>query len=201
MRMLCRVVMVLLFTLVLVRCGDDESNPNQDLPQACSARGVYAIGVLQTNYTCLPTNAFMNADDALDAPDAASTGTGRLQYTGFTSLGVDGSITLYMGSCIQDLPGDDLRVFQSVSREALEVQVSQSQEGPFISLGVKECIDPFPFFVGSCSFDLAGSGLNNVRVVKIIDREKLFFPGAACDNAGPHPGADIDAIEVLHPGT
>lgn len=123
-----------------------------------------------------------------------------MQFHGFVSLGVNGSVVLFMGSCIQDLPGADLTVYQSVSREAVEVQVSQSVDGPFVSLGMKDCVDPPPLFSGFCEFDLAGSGLNNVRIVKVIDREVFSFPDAACDNAGPSPGADIDAVQVVHIG-
>lgn len=186
--------------LTLAGCGDDNQN-SPVLPSGCSSTGPYAIKVLQANLACLPTNGFTNADNALGAPDAGTTGPGHLEFHGFVSLGVNGSVTLFMGSCIQDQAGSDLRVYQSVSREAVEVQVSQTADGPFVSLGMKDCVDSFPFFSGFCEFDLAGSGMNNVRVVRIFDREVFTFPGAACDNTGPSPGADIDAVEVVHIGS
>jgi len=190
--------LVILATTMILSCNDD--NPTTpSLPSGCQAQGVFAIGVVKTEFQCPATNAYVDPTQALGAPNAGNEGGGKLEFHGFTSLGVNGSMTLFMGSCIQDLPGDDLRVFQSVSTEGLEVQVSQNMDGPFVSLGTVECKDGPPVFTGSCGFDLAGSGLNNVRVVKIIDREALFFQGAQCDNAGPSPGADIDAVEVIHP--
>lgn len=159
---------------------------------------MYALQVLRSDLACLPTNAFTNTDEVIGPPNAASTGPGKTQYTGFLSLGIGGSIVVFMGSCIQDDAGPDLRVFQSVSREAVEVQVASSMDGPFVSLGIQDCVDNPPFFHGYCDFDLAGSGLTNIRFVRAIDREVITFPGAACDNAGLSPGADLDAIQVLH---
>jgi hypothetical protein len=187
--------------LLVAACGDDD-NSEPSLPSGCSgSNGVYASEVVNTNLGCIPTNAFTSADELLGAPNASATGPGKTQYQGFVSLGVNGSVTVFMGSCIQDLPGDDIRVYQSVSREAVEVQVSQNQDGPFVSLGFKDCNDPPPFFQGFCDFDLAGSGLTSVRFVRVIDRETITFPGAECDNTGMSPGADVDAIQVLHPGS
>ncbi len=185
-----RSVLVISIVILHSTCGDDPA-PTQTLPTACQAQGVHAIAVLGTGLTCIPTNAFQNVSEALGPPDFRQTGDGKLEFDGFVSLGVEGSITLFMGSCIQDLSGTDLRVFQSVSTEAVEVQVSQSETGPFVSLGAKICDD-------TCDFDLAGSGLNNVRVVRVIDRERIQFVNAQCDNVGPSPGADIDAVQVLH---
>ena len=195
-----RFVILLLITLLIAACGDDENPPS--LPSGCSgSNGVYASEVVATNLGCIPTNAFTNADELLGAPNASATGPGKTEYQGFVSLGVNGSVTAFMGSCIQDLPGADIRVYQSVSREAVEVQVSQSKDGPFVSLGFEDCNDPSPFFQGFCEFDLAGSGLNNARFVRVIDRETITFPGADCDNTGMSPGADVDAIQVVHPGS
>jgi hypothetical protein len=191
---------LLLITLLIAACGDDNNEPS--LPSSCSSsNGVYATEVVSTNLGCIPTNAFTNPDELLGAPNASATGPGKTEYKGFVSLGVNGSVTVFMGSCIQDLPGPDIRVYQSVSREAVEVQVSQSKDGPFVSLGFEDCNDPPPFFQGFCEFDLAGSGLNGVRFVRVIDRETITFPGAECDNTGMSPGADVDAIEVVHPGS
>jgi hypothetical protein len=195
-----RFVFLLLMTLLIASCGDDENEPS--LPSGCSgSSGVYASEVVATNLGCIPTNGFTNADELLGAPNASITGPGKTEYQGFVSLGVNGNVTVFMGSCIQDLPGADIRVYQSVSREAVEVQVSQSKDGPFVSLGFEDCNDPPPFFQGFCEFDLAGSGLNSARFVRVIDRETITFPGAECDNTGMSPGADVDAIQVVHPGS
>lgn len=190
---------VMLAMLCMVTSCNNNDNSSPVLPSGCSNSGVYAISVVRSDLTCLPTNAFTAADEVLGPPDAEATGDGKTQYRGFLSLGINGSVEVYMGSCIQDLAGPDIRVFQSVSREAVEVQVAQNVDGPFVSLGFKDCVDNPPFFTGFCDFDLAGSGLSGIRVVKIIDREVTTFPGAACDNAGLSPGADIDAIQVLNP--
>ncbi|HSE39586.1 MAG TPA: hypothetical protein VLH08_02370 [Acidobacteriota bacterium] len=170
------------------------------LPSGCSnSSGVYATQVVNTNIGCLPTNAFTNAEELVGAPNASATGPGKTEFRGFVSLGINGSVTVFMGSCVEDLPGNDIRVYQSVSEEAVEVQASASEDGPFVSLGAKNCVDPPPFFVGFCEFDLSGSGLNRVRFLKIIDRETITFPNAACDNVGMSPGADVDAVQNLHP--
>jgi hypothetical protein len=194
-------IFALLVTLIAAACGDDETS-GPSLPSGCSgSNGVYASEVVNTNLACAPTNAFTDTSQLLGSPNASATGPGKSQYQGFVSLGVNGSVTVFMGSCIQDLAGADIRVFQSVSREAVEIQVSQNQDGPFVSLGFQDCNDPPPFFHGFCDFDLAGSGLNLVRFVRVIDRESITFPGTACDNTGLSPGADIDAIQDLHPAS
>lgn len=187
-----RVVLFLcMFTLsiALTSC-DDDSSPTMDLPTGCTSQGVYSIQILVSDIACLPTNAFADANEINGAPNFVITGPGKTQYQGFASLGIQGSVVAYMGSCIQDLPGADLRVFQPVFHEPLEVLVSASNTGPFVSLGEQACNH-------QCDFDLAGSGLNNVRVVKIQDAE----PNFQCDEDGLSPGADIDAVQVLHPGS
>jgi hypothetical protein len=193
MRILLRGLRFLLLvagTLLLSSC-DEDANPTQNLPTGCQAQGVHAFAVLESQLACGPTNAFKNLDDVLGPPDGRSTGDGKLELDGFVSLGVEGALTVFMGSCIQDLAGADLRVYQTVASEAVEIRVSPNQDGPFTSLGTLPC-DQF------CDFDLAGSGLNNIRVVQIVDRARTQFPGAECDNVGPSPGADVDAVEVLH---
>ena len=193
-------ILITFSMLFSIQCGDDKTNA-PTLPSGCSQQGVNAISVLSASLTCTPTNAFTDLTTVIGPPDAGVTGPGKNEFTGMLSLGINGSVTLFLGSCIQDLPGADLRVYQVVSQEAVEVQVSQNQQGPFVSLGMKDCGTAGPTFANSCDFDLAGSGLNNVRVIKVIDREVFTFPGVACDNAGSSPGADIDAVEVLHAGS
>jgi hypothetical protein len=194
------VIFLFVFCFFAAQCGNDE-NSLPTLPSGCQSQGVDAIAVLDSSLACLPTNAFTDVNSAIGPPDAAPYGDGKNQLKGFVSLGINGGITLFMGSCIQDLTGPDIRVYQSVANEAVEVQVAQSQNGPYISLGMKNCGDPTPLFSNSCDFDLSGSGLSDIRYVKIFDREVNTFPGVACDNAGSSPGADLDAVEVLHPGS
>jgi hypothetical protein len=161
------------------------------LPTGCQAQGVHALAVLDSQISCGPTNAFKDLNEVLGPPDGTSTGDGKLELDGFASLGIEGSITLFMGSCIQDLTGADVRVYQTVASESVEVFVSAHQDGPFTSLGTLPCD-------GFCDFDLAGSGLSSIRVVQVVDRARTQFLGAECDNVGPSPGADLDAVEVLH---
>ena len=170
---------------------DEDANPTQSLPAGCQAQGVYALAVLESEITCVSTNAFKDLSEVLGPPDGRSTGDGKVELDGFVSLGIEGFVTLYMGSCIQDLAGPDIRVYQTVAGEAVEVLVSSDEDGSFTSLGTSAC-DQF------CDFDLAGSGLNNIRVVQVVDRARTQFLGAECDNVGPSPGADLDAVEVLH---
>jgi hypothetical protein len=184
---------LVLLCLLIAACGDDEVSDDLNLPSGCSgSSGIYATEVINANLACVVTNAFTDTEQLLGAPDASSTGPGEAQYRGFVSLGTNGSVTVFMGSCIEDLAGSDIRVFQSVSREAVEVQASANQDGPFVSLGAQNCSD-------SCDFDLNGSGLSGIRFLRIIDRESITFPEAQCDSRGLSPGADIDAIQNLHP--
>lgn len=184
---LCAIILLL---IVNPAC-DEETAPTQNLPGGCQAQGLHALAVLDSDIACGPTNAFQDLSEVLGPPDGRSTGDGKLELDGFVSLGVEGSLTLYMGSCIQDLPGPDLRAYQTVAAEAVEMFVSADEDGPFMSLGTSPC-DSF------CDFDLAGSGLNNIRIVRVVDRARTQFAGAECDNVGPSPGADLDAVEVLH---
>jgi hypothetical protein len=185
-----RVLLLIALTFLSSSC-DEDANPTQSLPTGCQAQGVHALAVLESQLTCGPTNAFKNLDEVLGPPDGRSTGDGKLELDGFVSLGVEGSVTLFMGSCIQDLTGADIRVYQTVASEAVEVLISANPDGPFTSLGTLPCDV-------SCDFDMAGSGLNNIRVVQVVDRARTQFLGAECDNVGPSPGADLDAVEVLH---
>lgn len=185
-----RLCCVIGLAFLLSHC-DEDANPTQSLPTGCQAQGIHALAVLESEIACTPTNAFKDLSEALGPPDGRSTGDGKLELDGFVSLGIEGSVTLYMGSCIQDLTGADIRVYQTVAGEAVEVFVSSDEDGPFTSLGISPC-DQF------CDFDLAGSGLNNIRVVQVVDRARTQFSGAECDNVGPSPGADLDAVEVLH---
>jgi hypothetical protein len=186
------VLFVSMFILAIgvINCGDDNNPTTPPIPTGCTSQGLYAFQVISSNITCLPTNAFTDANQILGAPNFQQTGPGKTQYVGFVSLGVQGSVDVAMGSCISDQPGPDLRVFQAVSGEPVQVLVSQNQNGPFVSLGIQGCNN-------QCDFDLAGSGLSNIRFVRVQDGETNFV----CDQVGLSPGADIDAVQVLHPGT
>ena len=190
MKKLALFILILVLGLGVMNCGDDNNPTTPPIPAGCTSQGVYALSVISSNITCKPTNAFTDTSQILGAPNFQQTGPGKTQYTGFVSLGIQGSVDVAMGSCIADQPGPDLRVFQAVADEPVQVLVSANQNGPFVSLGIQSCNN-------QCDFDLAGSGLSNIRFVRVQDGETNF----ACDQVGLSPGADIDAVQVLHPGT
>ncbi|MCS7313184.1 MAG: hypothetical protein NZ742_09785 [Acidobacteria bacterium] len=164
-------------------------------------QGVYAVRVVASDLRCTDTSWYQSPHEALGPPNAQALGPPD-QFLGIVSLGIDGSVTVEMGRCISDGPGMDLRVYQAVSNEGVEVQVSQSRAGPWISLGWDFCGEPTSgLFSGYCDFDLAWGGLSPVRFLRIIDRQRYSHPGStSCTdwNVNPRtPGADIDAVQSL----
>lgn len=99
----------------------------------------------------------------------------------WTTLGSQGVVVLKMGGAITDQQGSDLTVYEYVG-VAENYRVDVSTDGSlFTSVG--ECGG------GICQFDIAPSGLSNVRYLRIAD----LLP-----NQGSFPdiGADIDAVEA-----
>ncbi len=140
--------------------------------------------------------ALLDPHSVLGPPDAA--GSSDATYSGILSLGQDGHVVVDMGVCIGDRPGDDLRVYQYIQSEPVEVMVSGSPDGPWAPLGTKPCGDGgiAAYRSNHCDFDLGASGLKAARYVWVGDGEN--YP---CERAGTRSeGADIDAVEVLHPG-
>jgi hypothetical protein len=139
----------------------------------------------------LEQDIFNDPQTALGPPDAA--GFGPESYTGFISLGFGGRVTVDLGGCLVDRPGNDLRVFQAVSGEPVTVYVSPSPDGPFTLLEArKACGARVDAVKGYCDFDLATGGVAQARYVRVEDGE--LFP---CPGGTRSEGADLDAVQVL----
>jgi len=127
--------------------------------------------------------AFNDPAQALGPPNGKGEGDPN-HYTGFISLSRDGSIVLEMGKTVINGPGDDVRVWEYVSTEELEVFAGQSEIGPWFSLGAAWCGE-------FCDFDLGRAGLNYARFIKILD---ISSSAGSCHETA---GADIDAVYAL----
>lgn len=126
--------------------------------------------------------AFNDPTQALGAPNATDS-----PYANFYSLDFGGELLLEMGATVVDWPGDDLRVYEYVSSEFLEVLVAPTATGPWVSLGVSFCPE-------YCDFDLATAGVGYTRYVMVRDVYSINGP---CHSTS---GADIDAVVALQPG-
>lgn len=126
--------------------------------------------------------SFNDPAQALGSPNAS--GNNTFNYKGFVSLSRGGSVVLEMGRTIINRPGNDLRVWEYVSTEELEVFAGQSEIGPWFSLGVEWCEE-------FCDFDMGRAGLNYARFLRIKDVSSL--DGGCYETAG----ADIDAVYAL----
>ncbi len=139
----------------------------------------------------LDHNLFNDPQTAIGPPDAA--GVGPEGYTGFISLGFGGRVTLDLGGCLNDRPGNDLRVFQAVSSEPVTVYVSPAPDGPYTMLeGRKRCGERINGVQGYCDFDFASGKVSQARYVRVEDGE--IFP---CPGGTRSEGADLDAVQVL----
>ncbi len=103
----------------------------------------------------------------------------------FYSLGVAAYVIYDMSEShpVADWPGDDLSVVEGndgIANEGYTLYASNSWQGPWISLGAG---------AGTTGFDLAVSGLETARYLKIVD-DGDGSAGAA------NPGFDLDAIVV-----
>ncbi|MGK7345818.1 MAG: hypothetical protein ACNS63_08410 [Candidatus Nitrospinota bacterium M3_3B_026] len=124
--------------------------------------------------------AFTDPEEALGPPDAV------IPYRGFYSLDFGGELVVEMGATIMDQSGYDIRVYEFVSEEFVEVLVGASESGPWASLGVQLCPE-------YCDFDLATGGAAYARFIKVRDP---WSPQGACHESS---GADIDAIMWIRP--
>ncbi len=158
----------------------------------------YAVRAVKAHLNCTEINAYTDPTRALGPPDAHQ--LGQDTFTGIVSLGVDGWIELEVGQCVHDGPGADIRVYQTVSFEGVEVQVAPNKNGPWVSLGTKLCGEPSNVFSHICEFDMADGGVTVARFVRVIDHICVSHPFLCGCNlqSVQTPGADIDAVEVLH---
>ncbi len=150
----------------------------------CSIPGSRYASAVTDTYRARDCSAltFNDPTQALGAPNATET-----PYANFYSLDFGGELLLEMGATVVDWPGDDLRVYEFVSSEFLEVLVAPTAVGPWVSLGVSHCPE-------SCDFDLGVAGVRYTRYVKVRDVYSLAGPCHATS------GADIDAVVALQPG-
>lgn len=142
----------------------------------------------------LRRNRHNDPNEVVGAPDTVNLGGGL--YRGMMSLGQGGWVTVDMGATVIDRPGADVRVFQATSNEEVTVYAGSSPQGPFVLLGLREpCgIRTAGTFSGRCDFDLAGSGLQEARYLRVEDGE--IYPCLSGDTVSE--GADIDAIQALN---
>lgn len=142
----------------------------------------------------LSHNLYNDPSEALGPPDAGGSAPDR--FFGFISLGEKGYVSVDLEGCAVDEPGPDVRVFQTVSREAVTLYAAGSPTGPFELLEAqKPCGTPLPgVFSRYCDFDLAVAEVSEARYFRIEDGE--HFPCALGTTVTE--GADIDAIEILH---
>jgi hypothetical protein len=135
-----------------------------------SSNSVYAYQVTMCEYF----NHYSNPSEAISAlgpPDNVS-----------ASLDDGGMIVLDMGNStvISNNEDDDFIIYENGNDEGYEVYVSNNWDGPWYSVGDG---------VGTTSFDLEGSGIDEARFVKIEDDDISSIDG--------YPGADIDAVQAL----
>lgn len=164
---------------------------------AClSGRDPYAKSVVDwwVPACSLAQNSYNDPKEVLGPPDAG--GKAPDQYFGFMSLGDGGYVTVDMEACAEDLPGPDVRVFQTVSKESVTLYASGDPGGPWqLAESRKPCGNVLPGVVSHyCDFDLARTELREARYFKIEDGELYPCPGDTVTE-----GADIDAIQILNP--
>ena len=172
------------FRLPPVDCGLSED------PFAKAVEGFWVPAV------CLAQNIYNDPEEALGPPNLGGTGPGG--FRGFVSLGNGGWVDVDMVGCAVDNPGDDVRVFQSVGGEEVTLLASSNPDGPWVLVDYRK-----PCFLGSpgtrsrqCGFDLADAGLEAARYFRVQDGELFPCPGDTVSE-----GADIDAVEILSPGS
>jgi hypothetical protein len=142
----------------------------------------------------LQHNGYNDPQQALGAPNALNIG-GKDQYSGLVSLGQGGWIVVDMGQTITDVPGPDVRVYQSTSNEPVSLYAGDAATGPFRLVGLRHtCGTRSPgLFSSHCDFDLAEGGIASARYLRIEDGE--LYPCLAGGTLTE--GADIDAVELL----
>jgi len=136
-----------------------------------------------------------NPNEALGGPNAAGWyGNQNSPGVGFVSIDIGGTLIVEMGTPVYNGGGYDIRIYQYVSQEPMEVFVAQSESGPWYQMG------PWTYcgFLdegetapnGHCDFDLGATPLKYAKYIKIKDIED-----ASCYTTA---GAEIDAVTALH---
>jgi hypothetical protein len=168
---------------------------------ACQAAGStngYARRVVSTDIPFCPLSPsqYRDTEEALGPPDAVEIRPGV--YLGFVSLADGGSVAVDMESCATDGPGMDVRVFQAVGAEPINLYAGGTATGPWIPVGENRVCDTrFPGGGGViryCDFDLAAAEVQQARFFKIQDAERTPCSAAGTDSEG----ADLDAVQILN---
>lgn len=169
--------------------------------ECLSVGGAFGKSVVEWSIPAcsLERNRYNDPEDVLGPPDARRISPQGTPFvgTGFLSLGFKGHVTVDMRGCFVDGPGDDLRIYQSVSDEPVTVYVAGRPEGPFVSIGDRERCGVRTgggVFSNHCQFDLATGEVTEARYVRIEDGEHFACEDAQTDSEG----TDIDAVEMLN---
>jgi hypothetical protein len=187
--------------LVACSCGDSGPTPEPSPTPCAVPTSPYATSVVEwwIPSASLAGNLYNDAQQALGAPNVA--GYGPNAYTGFVSLGFGGHVTVDLGGCVSDQPGNDIRVYQAVSGEPVTVYVAQDANGPYTQLApfLADCPSnpanrlPDRKNAGYCDFDLSSAGVSKARYVRVEDGE--LYPAYLGDTTSE--GADLDAVQSL----
>jgi len=142
----------------------------------------YADRVVSFQVGSYANRNFTYPADALGPPDMTTDPPG-----GFVNLGVSGSITLeFWDNAVTDGPGDDIRIHGDPENDE-RIEVAVSQDGiTYRSFGLTGEM---------ASLDLAKVGLSSIRFIRIIDDGSQEQVGVKDYS----PGAELDAVEALHP--
>jgi len=169
--------------------------------ECLSVAGAFGKSVVEWSIPAcsLERNRYNEPEDVLGPPDARRISPMGTPFvgTGFLSLGEKGHVTVDMRGCFVDGPGDDLRIYQSVSNEPVSVYVAGRPEGPFVLIGDREHCGVRTgggVFSNHCQFDLATGEVTEARYVRVEDGE--HFPCARAETDSE--GADVDAVEMLN---
>ncbi len=158
-----------------------------DVVNLCHIRGpLYATNVINWDVQRVcDVLVNVNPNQALGTQNASGHIDGVATGRGYLSLDFGGELVVEMGRPVLNGGGPDLRVFEYISTEVIEVFAGLSEVGPWFSMGSRFCGD-------YCDFDLGAAGLPYAKFIKIVD---LNSPFARCHETS---GADIDAIVALH---
>jgi hypothetical protein len=132
-----------------------------------------------------------NTAQVLGKPHAGGFVSQAVPGDGYMSIDSGGVIGVEMGVVVVDEPGPDIRVWQYISGEGVELYAAQTEAGPWRSLGWQPCYDPY------CDFDLAPSGLAYAKFFRLVDRE-AYQNWVACYQTS---GAEIHSVQALHYAT
>ncbi len=144
----------------------------------------------------LAHNAHNDPGQVLGPPDAANIG-GKDLYRGMISLGQGGWVVVDMGQTFGDVPGPEVRVYQTTTSEPITLYAATAFAGPFHLIATRRrCgVRSAGVFSNHCDFDLAEAGITSARYLRVEDGE--LYPCLAGSTASE--GADLDAVQLLSP--